>query len=55
MEMEQKINKLIGDNTKKENKDKYDTLKHKYDEMMTELKEIENDMKFYKKVCEDSV
>lgn len=69
MEMEQKIKKLEKTNElfheqmdflmveekKREDKDKYDKLKKRHDELMIELKEIENDMKFYKKVYDDSV
>lgn len=48
------VDYLMMEDKKREDKEKYEKLQERHDNLMKELKEIENDMKFYKKVNEDT-
>lgn len=51
--LREQIDCLMMEDKKREDKEKLEKLQERHDNLMKELKEIENDMKFYKKVNED--
>lgn len=52
--LREQVEFLMIEDKKREDKDKHDKLKERHDALMKEIREIENDMKFYEKVDDES-